>query len=51
MKMPVRVVEMAEYQDWLKTQPLVFPAATDSVAPASSSATAEMMSTSTTGTN
>lgn len=51
MKMPVRVVEMDEYQDWLKSQPLVFPAATDSVAASSSSATVDMMSTSTTGTN
>jgi cytochrome c oxidase subunit 2 len=47
MKMPVRVVEMAEYQDWLKSQPLVFPAPGD----ASSSATTETAATSTTGTN
>ncbi|MFM7015305.1 MAG: cytochrome c oxidase subunit II [Bacteroidota bacterium] len=47
MKMPIRVVEMDEYQDWLKSQPLVFPAVADSAAPTSSSATAEMMSTST----
>jgi cytochrome c oxidase subunit 2 len=45
MKMPVRVVEMAEYQDWLKVQPLVFPVASDS------SATAESAATMTTGTN
>ena len=30
MKMPVRVVEMDEYNKWLKSQPLVFPLATDS---------------------
>ena len=30
MKMPVRVVEMDEYNKWLKSQPLVFPVATDS---------------------
>ena len=47
MKMPVRVVEMDEYQDWLKTQPLVFPVATEA-APEAASATAE---TSTSGTN
>lgn len=47
MKMPVRVVEMAEYQDWLKTQPFVFPVVSDSTT-AASTATAEAM---TTGTN
>jgi len=50
MKMPVRVVEMAEYQDWLKAQPLVFPVASDATAGAST-ATAESAATMTTGTN
>ena len=50
MKMPVRVVEMAEYQDWLKAQPLVFPVASDSSATAAT-ATAESAATMTTGTN
>ena len=47
MKMPVRVVEMAEYQDWIKSQSLVFPVAADSTVSATT-ATAETM---TTGTN
>jgi cytochrome c oxidase subunit 2 len=50
MKMPVRVVEMAEYQDWLKAQPLVFPVASEATAGAST-ATAESAATMTTGTN
>ncbi len=50
MKMPVRVVEMAEYQDWLKSQPLVFPVASEATAGAST-ATAESTATMTTGTN
>jgi cytochrome c oxidase subunit 2 len=50
MKMPVRVVEMAEYQDWLKSQPLVFPVASEATAGAST-ATAESAATMTTGTN
>ena len=50
MKMPVRVVEMAEYQNWLKMQPLVFPVATDSSA-TSTTATTEMAATMSTGTN
>jgi cytochrome c oxidase subunit 2 len=50
MKMPVRVVEMAEYQDWLKSQPLVFPVASEATAGAST-ATAEASATMTSGTN
>lgn len=50
MKMPVRVVEMAEYQDWLKTQPLVFPVVSDSTT-AASTATVETSATMSTGTN
>jgi len=50
MKMPVKVVEMAEYQDWLKAQPLVFPVASEATAGAST-ATAESAATMTTGTN
>jgi len=50
MKMPVRVVEMAEYQDWLKSQPLVFPVASEATAGASTP-TAESAATMTTGTN
>jgi cytochrome c oxidase subunit 2 len=50
MKMPVRVVEMAEYQDWLKAQPLVFPVVSEATAGAST-ATAESAATMTTGTN
>jgi cytochrome c oxidase subunit 2 len=50
MKMPVRVVEMAEYQNWLKMQPLVFPVAGDSSATAAT-ATAESDTTMTTASN
>jgi cytochrome c oxidase subunit 2 len=50
MKMPVRVVEMAEYQNWLKMQPLVFPVAGDSSATAAT-ATAKSDTTMTTASN
>jgi hypothetical protein len=39
-----------EYQDWLKSQPLVFPVASEATAGAST-ATAESAATMTTGTN
>ena len=48
MKMPVRVVEMDEYQDWLKSQPLVFPAATDAAATQASSTMTDAATSSTT---